>query len=50
MIMQHCTLLIFAPARGIVFINLIGQETTAMLLTFTLIELCQHPDVQQRSD
>ena len=26
----------------------VGQETTATMLTFALIKLCQHPEVQQR--
>ena len=28
----------------------VGQETTATMLTFALIKLCQHPEVQQRLD
>ena len=28
----------------------VGQETTAMMLTFSLIKLCQHPEVKRRSD
>lgn len=31
-------------------INTAGQETTALMLTFTIIELGRHPEVRQRSD
>ena len=33
-----------------IYLCFLGQETTALMLTFALIELSQHLEVKQRSD